>query len=120
MTKQKETGLHKYKKLIDNEQINNIIKFDIFEQKQDEKYNNLDNLYPVGISDKEFKNWIIKILIPSFVCVDPVSETQFNQIALYEIIFQYILQNKKLHKKYLKAKEFFEFNQEYNQKINEE
>lgn len=111
---------HNYKKLIDNEQINNIIKFDIFEQKQDEKYNNLGNLYPVGISDKEFKNWIIKILIPSFVCADPVNETQVNQIALYEIIFQYILQDKKLYKKYLKAKEFFEFNQEYNQKINEE
>ena len=110
---------HNYKKLTDNEKINNIIKFYNFEQKQDEKYNNLDNLYPVGISDKEFKNWILKILIPDFIYTDPVNENQFNQIAVSEIIFRYILQDKKMRKKYLKAKELFEFNQEYNKNINE-
>lgn len=98
---------------IDNEKINNIIKFYNFTQKQDEKYNNLDNLYGVGINDEEFKDWIIKILIPDFICIDPVNENQFNQIALNEIIFRYILQDKKMYKKYLKAKELFAFNQEY-------
>lgn len=111
---------HKYKKLIDNEKINNIIKLYNFIQKQDEKYNNLENLYCVGITDKEFRDFIIKILIPNFICTDLVNENQFNQIALNEIIFQYILQDKKLYKKYLKAKELFEFNQEYNKKINED
>ena len=120
MAKQKETGLRNCKKLIDNEKINNIIKFYNFTQKRDEKYCNLDNLYSVGINDKEFRDFIINILIPDFVCTDPVNENQFNQIALNEIIFRYILQDKKMCKKYLKAKELFEFNQEYNQKINEE
>ena len=48
-----------------------------------------DNIFPVGITDSEFREWIINILLGSDWCVaSPLHNNQINEIAMEEIIFQ--------------------------------
>ena len=77
----------------------------IFEY-MDKKYENRedkDNIFGVGISDAEFRDFIIKYLLgDDWYVVDPIGVTQINEVALYEILSKY---SKKFNKeKKIKAK----------------
>ena len=46
-----------------------------------------DNMYGVGMSDAEFRQFIIDYLLPDDWCVaDPLGQSQINEIAIYEIL----------------------------------
>ena len=46
-----------------------------------------DNIYGVGMSDAEFRHFIIEYLLPEGWCVsDPLGQSQINEIAIYEIL----------------------------------
>lgn len=66
-----------------------------------EKYANRedkDNIYGVGMSDAEFRHFIIEYLLPDGWCVsDPLGQSQINEIAIYEIL-------EKHSKKFIKEK----------------
>lgn len=59
----------------------------------DERYKNRenkDNIFGVGISDAEFRAFIIDYLLgEDWYVVDPLGQTQINEIALYEILEKY-------------------------------
>ena len=67
----------------------------------DERYKNRedkDNIFGVGVSDAEFRQFIIDYLLgENWYVVDPLGQTQVNEIALYEILGRY-------SKKYRKEK----------------
>lgn len=49
-----------------------------------------DNMFGVGISDSEFRQFIIDYLLgEDWYVVDPLGQTQINEIALYEILEKY-------------------------------
>ena len=58
-----------------------------------EKYKNRedkDNMFGVGVSDAEFRRFIIDYLLgENWYVVDPIGQTQINEIALYEILEKY-------------------------------
>ena len=46
-----------------------------------------NNMYSVGMSDTEFRQFIIDYLLPDNWCVtDPLGQSQINEIAIYEIL----------------------------------
>lgn len=48
-----------------------------------------DNIFTVGITDSEFREWVINILLGSGWCVaSPLHNDQINEIAMEDIIFQ--------------------------------
>lgn len=55
-----------------------------------ERYKNRedkDNIFGVGISDAEFRQFIIDYLLgENWYVVDPLGQAQINEIALYEIL----------------------------------
>ena len=59
----------------------------------DERYKNRedkDNIFGVGVSDAEFRTFIIDYLLgEDWYVVDPIGQTQINEIALYEILEKY-------------------------------
>jgi len=59
----------------------------------DERYENRtdkDNIFGVGVSDAEFRRFIIDYLLgENWYVVDPLGQTQINEIALYEILEKY-------------------------------
>ena len=62
-----------------------------YEEREDK-----DNIYGVGISDKEFREFAIKYLLgEDWYVSDPISQTQVNEIALYEILNKYSKRYKK-------------------------
>ena len=49
-----------------------------------------DNIYGVGMSDAEFRNFIIEYLLPEGWCVsDSIGQSQVNEIAINEILEKY-------------------------------
>ena len=58
-----------------------------------DKYNNRedkDNIFGVGVTDVEFRHFIIDYLLGSdWYVVDPLEQTQVNEIALYDILNKY-------------------------------
>lgn len=58
-----------------------------------EKYENRpdkDNMFGVGISDADFRRFIIQYLLgDDWYVVDPLGQTQINEIALIEILEKY-------------------------------
>ena len=49
-----------------------------------------DNMFGVGVSDSEFRQFIIDYLLgEDWYVVDPLGQTQINEIALYEILEKY-------------------------------
>lgn len=66
-----------------------------------EKYDNRtdkDNIFGVGISDEDFRRFIIQYLLgDDWYVVDPLGKEQINEIALCEILAKY-------SKKYRKEK----------------
>lgn len=77
-----------------------------FDEIMDEKYRNRedkDNIFGVGISDAEFRKFMIDYLLgEDWYVVDPLGQTQINEIALFEILEKYSKQYRKEHKKWLK------------------
>ena len=62
-----------------------------------------DNMYGAGMSDAEFRHFIIEYLLPDGWCVsDPLGQSQINEIAIYEILEKHSKKFRKEHKKYLK------------------
>lgn len=62
-----------------------------------------DNIFGVGITDSEFRQFMIGYLLgKDWYVVDPLGQTQINEIALYEILEKYSKQYRKEHKKWLK------------------
>ena len=48
------------------------------------------NMYGVGISDAEFRRFIMHYLLgENWYVVDPLSQTEVNEIALYNILEKY-------------------------------
>ena len=64
-----------------------------------ERYKNRedkDNIFGVGMSDAEFRTFIIDYLLgEDWYVVDPLGQTQINEIALYEILKKYSKRFKK-------------------------
>lgn len=58
-----------------------------------ERYDNRpdkDNIFGVGVSDKEFRQFVIDYLLgDDWYIVDPLGREQINEIALYEILEKY-------------------------------
>ena len=58
-----------------------------------EKYKNRpdkDNIFGVGVTDAEFRRFIIEYLLGEDWCVvDPLGRNQINEIALYQILEKY-------------------------------
>lgn len=62
-----------------------------------------ENIYGVGMSDAEFRHFIIQYLLPeNWYVVDPIGQTQVNEIAIYEILARHSKKFRKERKKYLK------------------
>ena len=59
----------------------------------DERYKNREdkgNIFGVGVSDAEFRRVISDYLLgENWYVVDPIGQTQINEIALYEILEKY-------------------------------
>lgn len=64
-----------------------------------EKYDNREdkgNIFPVGITDAEFRKFAIDYLLgEDWYVVDPLGRTQINEIALAEILSKYSKRFKK-------------------------
>lgn len=55
-----------------------------------------DNIFGVGISDTEFREFIIDYLLgENWYATDPLGQMQINEIALYEILQKYSKQYRK-------------------------
>ena len=68
-----------------------------------EKREDKDNMFGVGVSDAEFRAFIIDYLLgEDWYVVDPLGQTQINEIALYKILKKYSKRYRKEHKLYLK------------------
>lgn len=62
-----------------------------------------DNIFGVGIEDSEFRRFMIDYLLgKDWYVVDPLGQTQINEIALREILNKYSKQYRKEHKKWIK------------------
>ena len=65
----------------------------------DERYKNRkdkDNIFGVGVSDAEFRAFVINYLLgEDWYVTDPLGQTQINEIALYEILEKYSKQYRK-------------------------
>lgn len=73
-----------------------------------EKYDNRedkDNMYGVGISDAEFRAFMIDyILGEGWYVADPLGQTQINEIALHEILEKCSGRYKKERKAFMKRR----------------
>ena len=62
-----------------------------------------DNIFGVGLTDAEFREFIIDYLLgKDWYVADLLSQTQINEIALYEILERYSKQYRKEYRKWLK------------------
>lgn len=61
-----------------------------FMDKRYENREDKDNMFGVGVSDAEFRTFIIDYLLgEDWYVVDPLGQTQINEIALYKILEKY-------------------------------
>lgn len=62
-----------------------------------------ENIYGVGMSDTEFRHFIIQYLLPeNWYVVDPIGQSQINEIAINEILTKYSKRFRHERKKCLK------------------
>lgn len=68
----------------------------------DERYYNREdknNIFGVGVSDSEFRKFIINYLLgEDWYVVDSLGQTQINEIALYKILEKYSKRYRKEYK----------------------
>ena len=75
-----------------------------FMKERYEKREDKDNIFGVGVSDAEFRRFIIDYLLgEDWYVVDPLGQTQINEIALHEILEKYSKRYKKEYKAHLKG-----------------
>ena len=66
-----------------------IIEYDEWLCKRYTKRKDKDNIFLVGITDAEFREWVIRILLgDDWYVVSPLGQHQINEVALEEIIFR--------------------------------
>ena len=59
-------------------------------EKKYAKRKDKDNIFGVGVTDAEFRKFIIDYLLgKDWYVVDPLGKDQINEIALYEILEKY-------------------------------
>lgn len=79
-----------------------------------DKYNDRedkDNIFGVGVTDVEFRDFIIDYLLGSdWYVVDPLGQTQINEIALYDILNKYSKRYRTERKLWNKIKQLKERN----------
>ena len=69
-----------------------------------EKREDKDNIFPVGISDTEFRAFIIDYLLgEDWYVVDPLGQNQINELAMDEILEKYSKRYRKEYKAYHKG-----------------
>jgi len=72
----------------------------------DERYKNRedkDNMFGVGVSDAEFRQFIIDYLLgEDWYVVDPLGQKQINEIALYKILEKHSKRYRKEKRRNLK------------------
>ncbi len=77
-----------------------------------ERYKNRedkDNIFGVGMSDSEFRKFIIDYLLgEDWYVVDPLGKTQINEIALYKILEKYSKRYRKEYRKECRRKKIKE------------
>lgn len=79
--------------------------FEFLKEKYDSREDK-DNIFGVGISDAEFRGFMIDyILGEDWYVVDPISQTQINEIALHEILEKCSKRYKKERKAFMKRGE---------------
>lgn len=62
--------------------------YDSFNKKRYEARKDKGNIYPIGLTDKEFRNIIIELLLgKDWYTSDPLSPEQVNEEALEQIIY---------------------------------
>lgn len=62
-----------------------------------------ENIYGVGMSDTEFRRFIIQYLLPeNWYVADPIGQSHVNEIAINEILTKYSKKFRREHKKFLK------------------
>lgn len=62
-----------------------------------------DNMYGVGITDAEFRKFIIDYLLgKDWYVVDPIGQTQVNEVALYQVLEKFSKRYRKEKRDYLK------------------
>lgn len=62
--------------------------YDSFNKKRYEARKDKENIYPIGLTDKEFRNIIIELLLgKDWYTSDPLSPEQVNEEALEQIIY---------------------------------
>lgn len=87
--------MEQMKEATKNDSAHNLveIKYDSLTEFMDERYKNRedkDNMFGVGVSDAEFRAFIIDYLLgEDWYVTDPLGQTQINEIALYEILKKY-------------------------------
>ena len=66
-----------------------IVEYDEWLRKRYAKRKDKDNIFLVGITDAEFREWVIRILLgDEWYVVSPLGQHQINEVALEEIIFR--------------------------------
>ena len=72
-----------------------------FMDKRYKNRENKDNIFVIGVSDAEFRAFIIDYLLgEDWYVVNPLGQTQINEIALHVILEKYSKRYRKEHKKY--------------------
>ena len=65
-----------------------ILEFDEWLERKYAEREDKDNIFPVGMTDAEFVEWAIRILLgDGWYTASPVSQNQVNEIAFQDIIF---------------------------------
>jgi len=75
------------KKRLRDLDVNAFDKYVEWEEERYEKRENKNNIYGMGMTDQEFRHWVIELILgENWYVVDPLSQSQINEIALEEII----------------------------------
>jgi len=63
--------------------------YDLWNKKRYDNRKDKDNIFPIGISDREFVEIITNIFLGSdWYCVNPITHNQVNEEILEEILFR--------------------------------
>lgn len=66
-----------------------IMEYDEWLDKKYAEREDKDNIFPVGITDAEFREWAMRILLgDGWYVATPMGKNQINEIAMENIIFQ--------------------------------
>ena len=66
-----------------------LVRYDKERQKKAESRKDKGNIYPVGMTDATFRNYIIEIFLGyDWRVTDPISQTQVNEEAMEEILYK--------------------------------